>query len=876
LICNTKNEQWGFPTHGNCDDADSMISGTTEHTQLAGPLADSQGNEISNEELNELVGAASEPTIGCLQNMTNIGMGGIGTVFSAHDPVLHREIAIKILRPAYRNQLNYVTSFIREARITAQIDHPNVIPVHRLGVFEDAGTYFTMKRVEGVTLAYILRKLKENDAGMIATYTRQRLLEIFISICNGVAFAHSKGIIHRDLKPANIMVGNYGEVFIADWGIALYREKDDNSQSRRKIELGELPDIKEEVSESGRSKKVSGTPAFMAPEQVTGQDDQLDCQTDVYALGTILYSILTWEQSPFEGASTVTQVMRNVVSRKYLRPRRRAPRRKIPYELEAITLKAMQSDKKQRYDSVISLLADVRNYMAKYPVSAYSPQPLYRLYKFIRRRPLVPVTLLAALMTLGIWRGTAALSNYMESTSLMSVINNLQNDCNSARNTAISTRNKLHELYTQTGKTETVGSGMALRSRYLRYSNEFTLACNNIWDHLMHFLQLDTNAEAASQMLAELLTGQLKFALAVGNDAMLTQVGDRLQLLPENIRTKVYSKSPQLASEMAMLKQNMGELLIKCQQPDVKISALRQPDHRSGETGQENDLQENVIFQLQKGSNKLKAGCYLLTVSMPGRREVRFPVSVHRNLLETVEVELPERYPEGMTYIPGGTFVFGDRTFDDQFVRTYLPGFFISRHEVTIAEYLQYWKNIASPELRERYRAYVDDTANQGRKLMPLWDDKGNILVPYSGKMPVIGITAAAMEDYCRYMSQKTNFKYRLPTALEWEKAARGVDGREYVWGNDYYPNYACINQLDQAAPGNLPSDIGSYPTDCSVYGVYDLTGNARELVTNPGSWQYYTVKGSSFNLSQRFARAAAHAYASNLSDVGFRCVVGE
>ena len=130
-----------------------------EQTQVASQLADSQGKEVPPETLRELIGCESEPTIGFLQNMTTIGLGGIGTVFSAHDPVLHRDIAIKILRPAYRNKLNYVAGFIREARITAQIDHPNVIPVHRLGMFDDEGTYFTMKRVRGVTLSQILRKL---------------------------------------------------------------------------------------------------------------------------------------------------------------------------------------------------------------------------------------------------------------------------------------------------------------------------------------------------------------------------------------------------------------------------------------------------------------------------------------------------------------------------------------------------------------------------------------------------------------------------------------------------------------------------------------------------------------------------------------------
>ena len=154
-----------------------------EPTLIAVPLSDRAGKQIDEKELKDMLGTDTEPTIGVLQDMTTIGIGGIGTVFSAQDPVLHREIAIKILRPAFRNQLNYVTGFIREARITSQIDHPNVIPVHHLGIFDDAGVYFTMKRVQGVTLAHILRQLRNGDEDYLKTYTRMRLLEIFISIC---------------------------------------------------------------------------------------------------------------------------------------------------------------------------------------------------------------------------------------------------------------------------------------------------------------------------------------------------------------------------------------------------------------------------------------------------------------------------------------------------------------------------------------------------------------------------------------------------------------------------------------------------------------------------------------------------------------------
>ena len=836
-------------------------------TQLAAPLSDDDGNEISGEALQQMLGSDSETSIGVLENMAPIGMGGIGAVFSAQDPALRREIAIKILRPAFRNQLKYVSSFIREARITAQIDHPNVIPVHKLGVFDDAGAYFTMKRVKGITLAQILRKLREGDAEAVRTYTRQRLLEIFVSICNGTAFAHSKGIIHRDLKPANIMVGDYGEVFIADWGLAIYRAENDTSHAAGKISLGHLP---EEKKVEGEPVRVSGTPAFMAPEQISGQDDELDSQIDVYALGTILYSILTWEASPFEGASTVTELMHNVASHKFLRPRRRAPRRRIPYELEAITLKAMHADKKDRYESVIALLSDVRNYLAKYPVSAYSPLPHYRLYKLIRRRPLVPVTLLVALLTLGAWNLSVKFRNYVESKSLMTLANDLLDECEKSRNQAISSRNKLNESFARIGNTEIHGSDLRLKSRYLRSSNEFTVSCNNAWDLLTTMFNLDVDHKVLTKYIADLLSNQIQFAQSVDNQALLKHAVGRFNSLPEDIREMLYINAPALFRQIKMFEHSSGELQITIPQKGVNIVAIK--ENSADSVAQ--TAKDPIKIAPSPAVNSLKAGLYTLIATLPNKREIRFPVVIERNKLEVIDFDPPVNIPDNMVYIPEGNFIFGERAFDDQFARTRLPGFLIGKYEVTIGEYMEFWQSLNDPALKEQYRPRIDADSKAGRKLLNLWDDQGKLLAPYKANMPVVGVTTEAVNAYMKYMSGKTNMCYRLPTALEWEKAARGVDGREYVWGNDYTPDLACIGIPGQTDQRNHPESIGSYPLDRSVYGVFDMTGNVRELVRNPASWQHYTAKGSSFRYSQRFARVATHAYASNLSDLGFRCAV--
>ena len=174
-----KNEnQETQPIFNGGEDGETLIYGTPNAAHLTAA------------ELRALLGLPSGEHIQDYGDISTIGIGGVGAVFSAREPGLNREIALKLLRPQYRDQAERIEGFIREARATAQIDHPNIVPVHRLGVFDDVGVYFTMKRVEGETLRAVLRKLAENRPGYRRKFSLIRLLEIFLGACHGVAFAH--------------------------------------------------------------------------------------------------------------------------------------------------------------------------------------------------------------------------------------------------------------------------------------------------------------------------------------------------------------------------------------------------------------------------------------------------------------------------------------------------------------------------------------------------------------------------------------------------------------------------------------------------------------------------------------------------------------
>jgi tetratricopeptide (TPR) repeat protein len=220
-----------------------------------------------------------------------VGHGGMGIVFRGHDPELGRDVAIKVLKPRYASDPAIVARFTAEARISAQLQHPGIVPIHSIGVDERGEPYFTMKLVEGRSLAALLAdRVGPEDE-------RQRLLDVFLKACHAAAFAHSRGIVHRDLKPSNVMVGDFGEVHLVDWGLAKVLRATEAGDSRVALDDSD-DDLALQTLRLGTPiassmvGEVLGTLAYMAPEQARGLGD-IDQRVDVFALGGILCEILT-------------------------------------------------------------------------------------------------------------------------------------------------------------------------------------------------------------------------------------------------------------------------------------------------------------------------------------------------------------------------------------------------------------------------------------------------------------------------------------------------------------------------------------------------------------------------------------------------------
>jgi PAS domain S-box-containing protein len=283
--------------------------------------------------------------------------GGIGRIWLARDSAFGRNVALKELRPEHAALAAHRTRFLQEARITGQLEHPGIVPVYELALRpDDQQPFYTMRFVKGRTLSEAARRWHRTRAqlqsGMLDLVP---LLNAFVTVCNTVAYAHSHGVIHRDLKGENVVLGDFGEVVVLDWGLAklLDRAQGEPDDARFVVDYAGLSDAG--LTLQGQA---IGTPAYMAPEQASGRLDLIDRHTDIYGLGAILYEVLTGGP-PFSGQDT-HEVLRRVREEQPLLPRERWA--DVPPALEAICMRALAKSPTNRFASAIDLATAVQSW----------------------------------------------------------------------------------------------------------------------------------------------------------------------------------------------------------------------------------------------------------------------------------------------------------------------------------------------------------------------------------------------------------------------------------------------------------------------------------------------------------------------------------
>lgn len=354
-----------------------------------------------------------------------VARGGMGAILRVWDEDIRRHLAMKVVLgkgdPATTDGTpavdpSQLARFLEEAQVTGQLDHPGIVPVHELGIDEDGRVFFTMKLVKGRDLKSIYDLVFEGKDG----WNETRALTVLLKVCEAVAYAHKKGVIHRDLKPSNVMVGDFGEVYVMDWGLARVAGRKDQRDIRIAPVVGgssrsvrtERREEREDTPDSPivtMDGDVVGTPAYMSIEQARGEIQRLDERSDVYSIGSMLYHLLT-RQAPYTSPGERVS-NRTVYARLLDGPPKpiRTLRQNLSAELEAVCEMAMMRDAANRYRDTSALADDLRAYLERRVVRAYETGAFAEAKKWVLRNKLLTASALLALLVAAggsTWIGT--------------------------------------------------------------------------------------------------------------------------------------------------------------------------------------------------------------------------------------------------------------------------------------------------------------------------------------------------------------------------------------------------------------------------------------------------------------------------------------
>lgn len=350
-----------------------------------------------------------------------LGEGGLGRVWLAQDQFVGRDVAIKELHPDRAGNEDMLARFIREARISARLQHPNIAPFFHIGVDDCAKPFIVMQRIGGVTLEEKIRTLQTSGVDWTARRSElHELVAILLQVCAGVAFAHSRGVIHRDLKPANVMIGEFGEVIVLDWGLGKEVGAPDDPRPNGSManDAGDSwTDSWLADASTTQAGSVLGTLDYMAPEQAGGDEATIGVRSDVFALGGILHFILTGRAPhKFAGGSFHSAVARirtaSIPPTRMLNP-------STPRPLAAIIAKATALDPDKRYASALELAADLKRWLSGERVLAYREPAPQRLARWALQRRLTMSMLALAGFTVVL---VSAMANLHQWASIESLV----------------------------------------------------------------------------------------------------------------------------------------------------------------------------------------------------------------------------------------------------------------------------------------------------------------------------------------------------------------------------------------------------------------------------------------------------------------------
>ncbi|MBI2901372.1 MAG: SUMF1/EgtB/PvdO family nonheme iron enzyme, partial [Planctomycetes bacterium] len=803
--------------------------------------------------------------------------------------------------------------FRREAVASARLSHPNVLRVFDAG--EEGGRFFlVMELVKGESLSKVIGDRR---------YEIRPMLEILRKVALGVQHAHEQDVVHRDLKPANILVEPEGEPKVVDFGLAYLGGAD---------------------TQLTRSGAIMGTPVYMAPEQVRGDRKKISARTDVYALGAILYEVLTGRPPHMGG--TAIEVYQRITWDEPISPRKLNAR--VPADVETIAFKALEKGPSRRYASAKEFADDLGRFLRGEPIVA-RPSPFYsRIAKRIRRHAAASVAAATVAVTLLTAAGVVIAGRIRRANEM----DRLEREADKADpDTAIvlwaqlqsmghpaawkgieaARRRRAREqikaarrhLLLRDDAYERAGRHVRERDAEIdRKAPYWSLDDRRkIWDAERRHAEAqldasvnDTRAEHAAQtalhysdepearrLLASIYFRRWRDAEERRNAAemklwgpLVVQYGGREFQeeieKPATIRLTASGATAYLfryqEHERRVVPVPWGgpapewpsvapvKLEFRHKRVDGRLVQLPfdpsvatpegEPIFADAPEAEKDAARKGTAYPLACGSAnevtfplQIPAGSWLVLLRWPGKAEVRYPLWIARGEVVEARVEPPDDVPEGFVYVPPGPAIVGqdpfiitslDRKRNEQ--KSEIKEFFIARFEVTLGQYYE----------------YIQDTKQQLRWPM-------DVAV---GDYPVCAVSwneAVAYADWCTRKKGGGRWTFRLPTHQEWEKAARGADGRFHVWGDGGEGMFYTSQTARGDRVGIEP--IGLFPADESPFGVRDMAGGRREWTASFGSdGSQRIVKGGAYGAFASSVRAAFHTVAApHAGDitVGFR-----
>lgn len=703
-----------------------------------------------------------------------LGAGGVGQVVAALDREVRRLVALKTLQPGPAGDPVVTARFVEEARITAQLEHPGIVPVYDLGAGPDGSPFYTMRIVKKRSLRDVLARPE-----LRKQWSTARLMGVILQVARALGYAHSRGVLHRDIKPENILVGDHGEVYVADWGLA-------------KLEDGSPIIIHGEGSSPPPNQTdAGGTPGYMPPEVLQGNWDAVDHRADLFALGVILYEILTGKP-PFEGRN-VAEIYMSTWERTPARPTSINPA--APLLVEDLCLELLAKDPSARPKSADEVAERIEEFLEGAKEKERRAEEAHRLCEQAK----VPVARYEQFEQERIRLGTQA-------RALLKMIRGWES-------------------------VDKKRPAWALEDLADKAEREQAVALAEAIDLYTKALGYNAQSKEAHEGLASLYWARAqqaveerRTAVQVYYEALVTEhdQGAYAPLLRAEASLSVTS-SPIGAHVVAQRYFEKDRILVLAEERYLGIT----PIHGA----------------------RLTAGSYLLILRRDGFRDVRYPVHLRRGGAHRGSVNLytDDEIGRDFLFVPAGSATLGG----DGDAYDALPlqeadvaDFAIARFPVTHRDYCAFLDDLEAnaADLLDRRLPRSESFGLIVAKREGRWSPFDKLIEgearrkfpPEDGhfwNVPIAFVDWYDARAYCRWRAQRDGAAIRLPAEAEWEKAARGTDGRVYPWGDRFDPTFCHMRESRPYAPE--PEPVGGFPNDESPYGVRDLAGGIREWVAD-------------------------------------------